>query len=70
MFILKEECYIQHVIWTKATFIRTAFNWGWLSGSLSSGGRKKGSFLKGRKDLRVQHLHQKAARILAFRQSA
>jgi hypothetical protein len=48
---------------TKATLIRTTFNWSWLTGSLSSRW-EHGSIHAGmvQEELRVLHLHLKAAR--------
>jgi hypothetical protein len=60
---------------TKATLIRTTFNWGWLTGSeiqALSSRREHGSIQAGmvQEELRVLHLHLKAAsRILASRQA-
>jgi len=56
---------------TKATLLRTTFNWGWLTGSeVQSIIIKVGSMaVIVKKELRVLHLHLKAARRrLAFRQ--
>jgi hypothetical protein len=59
---------------TKATLIRTTFNWGWLTGQRFSpllSRQEHGSIQAGmvQEELRVLHLHLKAAsRILAFRQ--
>ena len=55
---------------TKATLLRTAFNWGWLTGSevqsITHGSIQAGMVLG---ELRVLHLHLKAvSRILASRQ--
>jgi hypothetical protein len=52
---------------TKATLIRTAFNWGWLTGSEVQSifiKREHDSIQVGivQEDLRVLHLHLKAAR--------
>jgi hypothetical protein len=55
---------------TKATLIRTTFNWGWLTGSERGSvhyhqGRKHGSIQAEmvQEELRVLHLHLKAARM-------
>jgi hypothetical protein len=59
---------------TKATLLRTTFNWGWLPGSEicpSSSRQEHGSIQAGmvQAELRVLHLHLKAAsRILASMQ--
>jgi hypothetical protein len=60
---------------TKATLIRTTFNWGWLTGSavqsILSSRQEHGSIQVGmvQEELRVLHLHLKSAsRILASRQ--
>ena len=60
---------------TKATLTRTAFNWGWLTESevqsIISSRQEHGSIQAGmvQADLRVLHLHPKAAsRILPSRQ--
>jgi hypothetical protein len=60
---------------TKASLIRTTFNWGWLTGSevqFSSSRCEHGSIQAGmvQEELRVLHLHLKAAgRILALLRS-
>ena len=50
---------------TKATLIRTTFNWGWLTGSevqfvIIKAGAKQADMVQ--EGLRVLHLHLKAAR--------
>jgi hypothetical protein len=50
---------------TKAALVRMKFNWGWLTGSVHyHQGRKHGSLQAGmvQEELRVLHLHLKAAR--------
>jgi hypothetical protein len=52
---------------TKATFIKTTFNWGWLTGSEVQSIIIKAGMVH--KELRVLHFHLKAAsRIFASRQ--
>jgi hypothetical protein len=52
---------------TKATLIRTTFNWGWLTGSEVQSIIIQAGMAQ--EELRVLHLHLKAAsRILASRQ--
>jgi len=52
---------------TKATLIRTTFNWGWLTGSEVQSIIMKAGVVQ--KELRILHFHLKAAsRILVSRQ--
>jgi hypothetical protein len=56
---------------TKATLIKTTFNWGWLTGSVHYRQGDNGSIqeVMVQEELRVLDLHLKAAsRILTFRQ--